>query len=385
VSAGLAPRLLRRARRVLLRQRWAAPLLAEWDRWRLLRALQRRREPLRRVLAPAELVADLPDAVAYRRSFDAGADLALGAAVLRTDRLQDIDLRTLGAVRARMVCTHLGGAYALFEPVGFRTALTGHDVDLLLERLAALRPGDPSHRPAPTRRALDSDAAVVRRAVLVTTYARPAALQRSLPQIMALGAAVVLVIDDGSPPEAREANRAICAAAGATYLPLPENRGLPTAYNLGLGYLMADPAVRWISAFQDDVDVHPEALTRLIAVEDAETRPLLTGYDADEHPPVDQVEIAGIMVKRKRSSPAVHLHAHVDYWAGVMPIPSPYVGAPKPRRGASMEDWWIVNHAPRSAEQRGILVGCVPGLVRTFLWHRDDSTWDNENQPDPAL
>ena len=63
MSAGLAPRLLRRARRLLLSQRWAAPLLAEWDRWRLLRALQRRPQALRRVLAPAELVADLPEAV----------------------------------------------------------------------------------------------------------------------------------------------------------------------------------------------------------------------------------------------------------------------------------------------------------------------------------
>jgi hypothetical protein len=383
VSAGLAPRLLRRARRLLLSQRWAAPLLAEWDRWRLLRALQRRPQALRRVLAPAELVADLQEAVAYPRSFESGADLALGAAVLRTDRLQDIDLRTLGALRARMVCTHLGGRYALFEPAGARAAVTGPDVDVLIERLTASLAGAPFHRPGPLRRAADGDAPI-QRAVLVTTYARPAALQRSLPQIVALGAPVV-VVDDGSPPDAREANRAICAAAGATYLGLPENRGLPTAHNVGLAFVMADPAVRWISCFQDDVDVHPDALKRLIALEDAEARPILTGYDADEHPPVDQVEIAGIGVKRKRSSPAVHLHAHVEYWAGVMPIPSPYVGAPKPRRGASMEDWWIVNHAPRSAEQRGLLIVCVPGLVRTFLWHRDDSTWDNENQPDPAL
>ena len=385
MSAGLAPRLGHRARRLLQRQRWAVPVLAEWDRWRLLRALQRRHAALRRVLAPAELLADVPDAIAYPRSFEAGGDLALGAAVLRTDRLQDVDLRTLAAVRAGMVCTHLGGRYALFEPAGGRPPRTGGDVDRLLERLTTLRPAEPSHHSIPARPRLDSDTPVVRRAVLVTTYARPAALQRSLPQIMALGADTVVVVDDGSPLEAREANRTICAAAGATYLALPENRGLPTALNVGLGYLLADPAVRWISTFQDDVDVHPQALARLIAVEDATIRPLLTGYDADEHPPVDQVQIAGLTVKRKRSSPAVHLHAHVDYWAGVLPIPSPYVGAPKPRRGASMEDWWIVNHAPGSAEARGILVACIPGLVRTFLWHRDDSTWDNENQPEPEL
>ena len=383
MSSGLASRLLRRARRHLQRQRWAAPILAEWDRWRLLRALQRGAGGPRRVLAPAELAADVPDAIPYLRTFDAGAALDVDAAVVRTDRLQDIDGRTLATVRARMVCTHLGGRYALFEPPGTRAVARGAAVAALLARLEAGHAREPVRRPAPARRAGDG-AGPVGRAALVTTYARPAALQRSLPQIVALGVPV-LVVDDGSPREAQQANRAICAGAGATYLLLPENRGLPTALNVGLGFLMADPAVRWISCFQDDVDVQPDALVRLAALEDAQARPLLTGYDADEHPPVDQIEIAGIVVKRKRSSPAVHLHAHVEYWAGVMPIPSPYVGAPKPLGGASMEDWWIVNHAPRSVEPRGLLVVCVPGLVRTFLWHRDDSTWDNENQPDPPL
>ena len=68
-----------------------------------------------------------------------------------------------------------------------------------------------------------------------------------------------------------------------------------------------------------------------------------------------------------------------------MPLPSPYLGAPKPGAGASMEDWWIVNQAPRSAERRGLLVVCIPGLVRTFLWHHDDSTWANPRLPDPPL
>lgn len=382
-STGPASRLLGHARRHLRRQRWAGPLLAEWDRWKVLRALRRRSDVPRRVLAPPELLADLPGAVSYPSTFAAGAGLTLDAAVVRLDRLQDLDVRALGAVRARMACTFLGGRYALFEPPGARAAATGADVEMLLARLDDVCRGEPAHRPPRVTRPADR-AGPVGRAVLVTTYERPAALQRSLPQIVALGAPV-LVVDDGSSADAREANRAICAAAGATYLLLPENRGLPTAQNVGLSVLMADPAVRWISCFQDDVDVRPDALQRLAVVEDAETRPIITGYDADDHQPVDQVEIAGLTVKRKRSTPAMHLHAHVDYWAGVMPIPSPYVGAPKPIKGASLEDWWIVNDAPRSAERRGILVVCLPGLVRTFLWHRDDSTWDNENQPDPAL
>lgn len=365
------------------RTRWAGPVLTEWSRWRTLHALRGRPRAPRSVLAPPEMLTDLPAPVPYARTFESEARLALDAAVLRLDKLQDIDVRTLGAVLARMSCTFLSGRYALFELAGTRATVTGPDVDVLLARLEAISHGDAAHRPLPVRRPGDG-AGPARRAVLVTTYERPAALQRSLPQIVALGAPV-LVVDDGSSPAARQANRAICAAAGATYLPLPENRGLPTAQNVGLSVLMADPAVRWISYFQDDVDVRPDALARLAALEDAQARPILTGYDADDHPPVDQLEIAGVAVKRKRSTPAMHLHAHVDYWAGVMPIPSPYVGAPKPLEGASLEDWWIVNDAPRSAEHRGILVVCVPGLVRTFLWHRDDSTWDNENAPDPAL
>jgi hypothetical protein len=335
------------------------------------------------VLAPPELLTDLPGAVSYASTFAGGAAPTLDAAVLRLDKLQDLDVHTLAALRARMVCTYLRERYALFESPSRRAAVTGPDADVLHARLEAICGGEAPHRPGRVTRA-GEDRGAVGRAVLVTTYERPAALQRSLPQIAALGAPV-LVVDDGSSPAAREANRAICAAAGASYLLLPDNRGLPTAQNVGLSVLMADPAVRWISYFQDDVDVRPDALQRLAAVEDPEARPIITGYDADDHQAVDEVEIAGLRVKRKRSTPAMHLHAHVDYWAGVMPIPSPYVGAPKPVKGASLEDWWIVNDAPRSAEHRGLPVICVPGLVRTFLWHRDDSTWDNENRPDPEL
>ncbi len=383
MSDSLGARLLRRAHRQLTRRRWTGPLLDEWDRWRLLRTLARRRPGARSVLGPTDFTGRVDGLVTYPRTFELGAEAALDAVVLQTDRLQEIDVRALAAVRARMVCTYLNGHFALFEQAGARPCPAAPQLETLLGRIDAIGRGEAAHRP-PDFQPPGDDGGPPRRAILVTTYARPAALQRSLPQIVALGAPV-LVVDDGSPAAAGAANRATCAAAGATYLALPENRGLPTALNVGLSVLMADPAVRWISYFQDDVDVSPDALRRLAALEDPCARPILTGYDADEHPPVDEVEIAGAAVKRKRSTAAMHLHAHVDYWAGVMPIPSPYVGAPKARAGASMEDWWIVNQAPRSAEQRGLLVACVPGLVRTFLWHRDDSTWDNGNQPDPPL
>jgi len=165
VSFGFASRLLQRARRHLLRQPWAAPVLTEWGRWRTLHALRRGPAAPRRVLAPPELVADVPEGVPYARTFAAGADLALDAAVLRLDKLQDIDVRTLGAVLARMACTFLSGRYALFEPAGPRAAVTGPDVATLLARLEAISRGEPAHRPPPVTRAADR-AGPVGRAVL---------------------------------------------------------------------------------------------------------------------------------------------------------------------------------------------------------------------------
>jgi hypothetical protein len=381
VGSGVASRLGQRGLRYLRRQRWTAPLLAEWDRWRLLRTLRRRGLRGQRLLIPSDLAADVGTPVPYPHTFATGADLALDGAVVQVDALQLIALGALRTVRQRMTCTYLGGRYALFERAG--VPVEGAAVLNLLARVDDVLTGQPAHRPAQYRPPGD-DPARLRRAILVTTYRRPAALERSLPQIAALGPPV-LVVDDGSPAEIAAANRTICGAAGATYLALPRNYGLPVATNVGLSVLMAEPTVRWISYFQDDADVRPDALEQLLRVEDAAARPILTGYDAPEHPAVDEVEIGGLVVKRKRSSRALHLHAHVEYWAGVMPIPSTYLGTPKPAAGGSLEDWWILNHAPRSAEQRGLFLICVPGLVRTFLWRREDSTWDNANPADPPL
>jgi glycosyltransferase involved in cell wall biosynthesis len=222
------------------------------------------------------------------------------------------------------------------------------------------------------------------RAILVTTYNRPAALARALPQLAALGHPLV-VVDDGSDPGVRETNASIAAAAGVTYLALPGNRGLCAAMNVGLDYLMADRRIEWISYFQDDVDVDGRIMELMARVEDRAARPILTGYDADEHAAERRDTIGGVEVALKRTSPAVHLHAHVDYWHGVLPIPTEYLGAPRRRWEASLDDYWIVNHAPGSAARRGLLVVCIPGLVRTFLYDHADSTWGNPNDPDPAL
>jgi hypothetical protein len=237
--------------------------------------------------------------------------------------------------------------------------------------------------PAPTPRP-------ERAAALVTTYERPEALARSLPQVAALGAPV-LVVDDGSGPEARERVEKLCEAAGARFLPLGENRGLPTAMNAGLAWWLADSEVVWISVFQDDVDVRPDCLAQLARVQDARLRPILSGRACRLHRCYGVETVEGVGTLRYRSLPGIHLHAHREYWRGVLPIPTPYLGAPKPHGGlpgqGSDEDFWVTCWSPRSIVKRGGWVTCVPGLVRTFAPEEAHSTWGARppRPPDPPL
>ncbi|NJR66751.1 MAG: hypothetical protein HC772_17890 [Leptolyngbyaceae cyanobacterium CRU_2_3] len=151
--------------------------------------------------------------------------------------------------------------------------------------------------------------------------------------------------------------------------------------NVGLEYWLADPQIDWISYFQDDVDINPETLKVLEQIQDQRDRPLLSGRDALEHPNFGTGEIAGYPVLYKRSMPGQHLHAHRDYWRSIMPIPTPYLGAPKPDQGkpgqGADEDWWITCWSPHSIVKRGGYVVCVPGLVRSFQTSADESTWGN--------
>ena len=201
------------------------------------------------------------------------------------------------------------------------------------------------------------------RAVVVTSN-RPAALRRSLPQIVALGVPV-LVVDNGSRESARQANADACRAAGAIHLWLPEDRGLASAMNAGLSYVLADPGLLWISWFHDDVDVDPKTLARLRTIESPVRRPVLTGYDAADHVAETQSRIAGLTVKLKRSSPSVHLHGHVEYWKAAIPIPSAFVTGP-PAGDASFQDDRVMAQAQSALARRGLLIACVPGLVTRF-------------------
>jgi glycosyltransferase involved in cell wall biosynthesis len=211
--------------------------------------------------------------------------------------------------------------------------------------------------------------------VIVTTFNRPEALQRSLPQIFALGAPI-LVIDDGSSQKWTEE---LQQSADVSYLYIPKNRGLAAALNIGLSFWLADKSVDWISYFQDDVDVHPDCLKILTRLHGR--APLLTGHDAGEHNAISTETIDGIPVKRKLFIRATHMHASVEFWRSVYPIPTFELGAPKHKgtgRGVgSNVDWWIVRDAPQSTKNIGKDILCVSGLVRSFLWKGEDSCWGN--------
>ncbi|MBX7185731.1 MAG: glycosyltransferase [Vicinamibacteria bacterium] len=351
-------------------------LRRDWRRRAALHALDRTGVAGERSVVPFDLAAARPAAAVHHALFLLEGLDRFEAAILDIERLTDVDPRLLRDIRHSFRCVWMGAPFAVFHRgVNGAPGIAGDRLRALLDRMAALESpeerGFTPHRPGPGRAPAGSKVAIC-----VTTYERPTALSRSLPGIVRLGAPV-LVIDDGSRPEAALLNRKICEREGVLHLLLPENRGLPAAMNMALDFWLADPLVEWISYLQDDVDVRPELLEVMGSLQDAEKAPLLTGFDAADHPTVSTSDSGGRTIKMKRTSPAVHLHGHRSYWASVMPIPSPYLGAPKQRIGASLEDWWITCHAPLSVEKRGLLLPCAPGLVTTFLSHRDDSTWDN--------
>jgi glycosyltransferase involved in cell wall biosynthesis len=219
-------------------------------------------------------------------------------------------------------------------------------------------------------------------AIVVTTYNRPECLRRSLPQLYKLGAPIV-VVDDGSTAANASQNQELANLYSAKLIRIPDNRGLPNAINVGVEYWLADPDIAWISYFQDDVDVRSDILDVLAKLQHPTERPLLAGQEAPEHPIVETREIAGYSVLLKRSMPGQHLHAHRDYWRAVLPIPTPYLGAPKPDRGkpgqGADEDWWITAWSPQSIAKQGGYVVCIPGLVTTFRPSAAGSTWGNQS------
>jgi hypothetical protein len=219
-------------------------------------------------------------------------------------------------------------------------------------------------------------APAVRRGAVITTYSRPAMLERSVAAVLAAGVEV-LVVDDGSSADAAGLNRAIAERFGAAYLGLPANRGLPTALNCGIGYFLADETVTWISTFNDDVAVDPALYQQLGALEASGEFPLMTGYLSPHHKVLGTRMVGGIEVRLCRSLSGLHMHGARDYWRALVPVPTPYLGAPKPTGGfpgqGADEDWWIGSYAPRAVAKTGGFIAAVPGLVSHL--GAEASTW----------
>jgi hypothetical protein len=216
-----------------------------------------------------------------------------------------------------------------------------------------------------------------RRGAVITTFNRPEMLEGTVASIAAAGAELV-VVDDGSTPLNAPRNQAIAIAAGGAYLFVPGNRGLPTALNCGLSYFLADEAVTWISTFNDDVAVDPALYQVLGKLEATREFPLMSGYLSPHHKVFDTRVVGGHDIQLLRSMPGQHIHAARDYWRGIMPIPTPYLGAPKPEGGhfpgqGADEDWWIGSYAPRAITKTGGFIAVVPSLVTNR--GVDESTW----------
>lgn len=217
-------------------------------------------------------------------------------------------------------------------------------------------------------------------AVLVTTYQRPAALERSLKQIAVLGAPV-LVVDDGSEYSCSLANQETCIRNHATYLRLPLNRGLAAAVNVGMAFWLADQRYQWISYFQDDVDVHPRLFAELERAVQNYRGILYTGHDSPAHKDVHVQDD----IKIKASCAGLHMHARRAFWMSVLPIPTLTLGAPKRignngngRGIGSNVDWWIVRDSPNSPAKRRDRIVCIPHMVRTFISRPEESCWNND-------
>lgn len=341
--------------------------------WReVLAYLVRQRREGEEILAPGEFIEPIAEAYDYRAAYAVDPE-RFAFVVIHKGQLDELVPARVAAYRRRLVPVFANAIFVVLGPPDRGEPFAS--------RYAAPLESIPVAPAAGPREG--------RTAALVTTFERPEALARSLPQIVALGVDV-LVVDDGSGPRAAARVGELCERHGARHLRLEANRGLPTALNVGLAWWLGDPDVAWISSFQDDVDVHPETLRRLARVQDARTRPILAGRADPAHPSFGRERVAGVEIVRMRSAPGVHLHAHRDYWASVLPIPTPYARAPKPDGGrpgqGSDEDFWITCWSPRSVVKRGGFVVCVPGLVRTFASQARASTWDSsEHAPDPPL
>lgn len=218
-----------------------------------------------------------------------------------------------------------------------------------------------------------------RTGILITTYNRPDFLIKLLTQLKDRPEEI-LVVNDGSDEKYRNQYEQIKQQfPGNTYIDNPKNIGLVFSLNTGFSYFLADPDVEWIHYFQDDVEISRNFFETIEKVADKEERPVITGFHKEPHKIFGTETINGIEVKLLRSASAQHFYIHRMYLMENMPIPNPYVGAPKPDRGkpgqGADEDWWLLSWAPKSIVKRGRYIISIPGLATSDATG-ELSTWE---------
>jgi glycosyltransferase involved in cell wall biosynthesis len=310
--------------------------------------LKQRIQPLDSILAPNDFLELFPGSYPYNVSPLLSID-RLFFAVIDKSRVSEIHsplalkiAQTFHPVFANEVFVVYGKTAVENPP-----SLEGNDLKALVQQFES------------NDRFYDLDYDSTTAAVIVTRN-RPQALERSLPQILALKIPTV-VVDDGSASDSASQNQAIADRYQIPLLFIPEHRESAAALNAGVSYWLGDPSIAWISYFQDNVEVKPNLIQVLQKVQDAKERPLLVGQDDPDHLTLRSETISGHPVLLKRSMSGGHFHAHRDYWAAVLPIPTPYQVDGSSR--AVDEDWWITAWSPHSIAKQGGYVVCVPGLV----------------------
>ena len=215
--------------------------------------------------------------------------------------------------------------------------------------------------------------------ILITTYNRPEALIKLLYQLKDRPEEV-LIVNDGSDTRFEQQYQQIEEKFPQfTYITNPKNMGLVFSMNTGFSYFLSDPEIEWIHYFQDDVVIKDDDFfTKTRQVADRNKYPVVSGIYHELHKIFKKTTIESLEVYLLRSAPALHFLVHRLYLMKNMPIPNPYVGAPKPDRGkpgqGSDEDWWLFSWSPQSIVKRGGYIVSIPGLCATEL-NPEFSTW----------
>ena len=215
--------------------------------------------------------------------------------------------------------------------------------------------------------------------IFITTYNRPENLGNLLKQIYQRPEEI-LVINDGSDEKFQaEYDKIKQDFPNISYIDNIKNMGLVFSMNTGYNYFLSDPDIDWIHYFQDDVVLRDDFFEVMDKVKDKKERPVITGMHREPHKIFEQKEINQVEVYLLRSAPAHHILLHRQYLQDNLPIPNPYIGAPKPNKGkegqGSDADWYLLSWSPKSIVKKDKYIIAVPNLLTTDM-SAEKSTWD---------